>query len=212
MMSETPLADINGSSSNLDSAPATVTAAMSTRNNRRDSAMSGKSSTRGLLRRKHSENGVSVVEENLLTMTSQNSFKASSKRHRRTASGVSVTSRTSKLSRQMSGSHRRNKHRLEDAAEAARHKLPFGFRVPLCCPEFRLPQWRFSHLLEWRSESTFEGRMVSIAGTPQEKQQVGLPRVYLDCIYLGCLTYHLIVIEIFPLSTKRALAAIKLNF
>ena len=31
----------------------------------------------------------------------------------------------------------RHRHRIEEAAEAARRKLPFGFRMPLCCAEFR---------------------------------------------------------------------------
>ncbi len=67
---------------------------------------------------------------------------------------------------------RRVSTRLEEAAEAARRKLPFGFRLPLCCAEFRLPEWRFTRALEWRSQTKFEGRLVQVGGAEWARQQV----------------------------------------
>lgn len=63
--------------------------------------------------------------------------------------------------------------RISDVVDKGRSRLPFGFRVPLCCREFRLPQWRFSHKLEWRSQTTYEGRVVTVGGAGWARTQVG---------------------------------------
>jgi hypothetical protein len=47
----------------------------------------------------------------------------------------------------------------------------FAFRLPLCCPTFRLPAWRFSSKLEWRSQTDFEERFVVVAPSAAEEHR-----------------------------------------
>ena len=79
----------------------------------------------------------------------------SKKGHARQGSHFSTVSVTSKLS---------------DALENVRKKLPFGFHLPLCCESFKLPSFRFSQKLEWRSQSKYESRAVALGPESQRRQ------------------------------------------
>ena len=95
-----------------------------------------------------------------------------------TISNGSLKREDSRGSRIFSGGHKRTDSRLSqvsdviDAALKDKVKPKYGFRWPLCCPNFKLPSWRFSSKLEWKSQSRLEGRFIPIGPTSEVRESI----------------------------------------
>eukprot|EP00095_Tigriopus_kingsejongensis_P003263 snap_masked-scaffold69_size418775-processed-gene-3.10 protein:Tk03263 transcript:snap_masked-scaffold69_size418775-processed-gene-3.10-mRNA-1 annotation:"hypothetical protein DAPPUDRAFT_315465" len=84
--------------------------------------------------------------------------------HKRTQSSVSqISALASEVKEQVSYFNLRNRFAW----------LPqYDFKCPLCCPNFKLPAWRFTSKLQWRSDSNYVRRIMPLGPNGHTKEEI----------------------------------------